>query len=158
VTRNTSRIIACDQGFAIVSMLIVVVILGVLVTVVLAGPHSSTPQGNATVGSATTTTTTPQSIASIPPQAQVSACESDYALLESALSQYQALNAGLPASGTVWAVSTANGGPFIQSWPSGAPNFSLLWNGTQLEVVPTKGAISRGSYGTSSPVTGCFAP
>jgi hypothetical protein len=138
-----------------VSMLIVMVILGVLVAVVLAGPHGSTPQGNATAGSATTT---PQSIASIPPQAQLSACESDYALLESALSQYQALNAGPPASGTAWAISTANGGPFIQSWPSGAPNFAIVWNGTQLDVVPTKGVTSRGSYGTSSPVTGCFAP
>jgi type II secretory pathway pseudopilin PulG len=157
LSKKTPRPQAAEQGMAMVSMLIVVVILGVLVTVVLAGPHSPAPAGTTASGSPTTTTT-PQSIASIAPEAQLSACQADFALLEAAINQYQALNGSFPATGTTWANSTANGGPFLQSWPSGAPNFSISWNGAQLIVVPRQGPASRGTYGTSSPATGCFAP
>lgn len=157
MSSKTPHLRATEQGMAMVSMLVVVVILGVMVTVVLAGPHSPAPAGTSASASPTTTTT-PQSIASIASQAQLSACQADFSLLEAAIDQYQALNGGFPGSGTTWATSTANGGPFLQSWPSGAPNFSLSWNGSQLIVVPRKGPASRGTYGTSSPVTGCFAP
>ena len=53
--------------------------------------------------------------------------------------------------------ATSAGGPFMQSWPSGAPAYSITWNGTTLSVVPAKGRASQGSVGTASPATGCFA-
>jgi hypothetical protein len=140
-----------------ISMLITVLILGALVTVVLVRPHGSTPSG-ATTGGAATTTTTPQSLASVVPPARVAACEADFNVLEAAVSQYETLNGGPPAPGTAWATSTSNSGPFLQSWPSGAPNFSLSWNGSRISVIPRKGTPSRASYGTNSPPTGCFAP
>jgi hypothetical protein len=141
-----------------VSMLIVVVILGALAAIVLTSSPGPTTSGTVATGSPTTTTTTPQSIAGVVPPAQTSACEADFASLETAIGTYRTLNGGSPAPGTAWATSTANGGPFVQAWPSGAPNFSITWNGSQLSVLPKKGAASHGSYGSSSPVTGCFAP
>jgi hypothetical protein len=141
-----------------VMLLVVVVILAVLATVVLAGSHG--PQSSATTvkGSPPTTTTTPQSIASAVPQAQVSACTADFASVDAALGAYRALNGVAPAPGTAWATSKAHGGPFMQSWPSGSPNFSIAWNGSTLSVVPAKGTESHGSYGTVTPRTGCYAP
>ena len=147
-----------EQGYSMVMLLVVVVILGVLATLVLAGPHGPSSTNTTVKGSPPTSTTTPQSIASAVPQSQVSACSADFASLDAALGAYRAFNAAAPAPGTAWATSKAHGGPFLQQWPSGAPNFSISWNGTVLSVVPKKGTESHGSYGTLSPKTGCYAP
>jgi hypothetical protein len=156
--RETDGFQVVDQGYAMVSMLIVVVILGALVTIALAGPHGPTPSVTVDKGSPSTTAATAQSIAGVVSRAQVSACEADFTSVDTAIGEYRTLNSGSPSPGTAWATSTTSGGPFMQSWPSGAPNFSISWNGSQLSVVPKKGATSHGSYGTSSPATGCFAP
>ena len=137
-----------------VSMLIVVVILGILVVIVVSHPQSATPTSGSSAGS---TTTVPQTIAQAVPPAQLSACEADFTSVTTAISAYEAVNAAPPAPGTAWATSTSNSGPFLQSWPSDAPNFSISWDGTQLSVIPQKGVASHGSYGTSLPATGCFA-
>jgi type II secretory pathway pseudopilin PulG len=147
-----------EGGYALIGLLIVVVILGVLATIVLSSSHGSTGPGSAANTSLGPTTTTPQSMASGARQAAVSACEVDFHSVDTALETYQALN-GVPAPpGTAWATSSSYGGPFMQSWPSGAPNFSITWNGSTLSVVPAQGTASHGSYGTRSPATGCFAP
>lgn len=155
MSRKTAGRGTFEQGYAMVSMLIVVVILGALVAIVLEGSNSPTPAGP---GTAITTPTTPQALAKVAPQAQVVACEADYTSLDTALGAYRALNGDYPAPGTAWASSPKNGGPFLQTWPTGAPSFRFAWNGSQLIVIPRKGVASRGSYGTSSPQTGCFAP
>jgi hypothetical protein len=141
-----------------VMLLTVVVILGVLATVVIAGSPGPKPTATTLEGSPPTTATTPQSIASAVPASQVSACAGDFASVDAALGGYRALNGAAPAPGTAWATSKAHGGPFLQGWPSGAPNFSISWNGTVLSVVPKKGTESHGSTGTVSPKTGCYAP
>lgn len=156
MSRRTSGFLAADQGYALVSMLIVVVILGAIAAIALTSSPGPTTPGTAAAGSPTTTTT-PQSIAGVVAPAQLSACEADFTSLETAIGTYRALNGGSPAPGTGWATSTANGGPFVEAWPSGAPNFSITWNGSQLSVLPKKGTASHGSYGSSSPATGCFA-
>ena len=153
--RDSAPVEAAEQGYAMVTMLSVVVILGVLITIVLSGSHGPTPISTVAQGSPATL---PQSIASAVPQSRVSACEADFQSVDTALGTYRALNGAAPASGTGWATSAARGGPFMQSWPSGGPDFSITWNGSELGVVPAKGAASHGSYGTNSPATGCFAP
>jgi hypothetical protein len=147
-----------DNGYALIGMLIVVVILGVLATIVLSSTLGSTGPGSVAKISPGPTTTTPPSIASGARQSAVSACEVDFQSVETALRTYRALNGVLAPPGSAWATSSSRGGPFMQAWPSDAPNFSLIWNGSTLSVVPTNGTASHGSYGTRSPASGCFAP
>lgn len=157
VSRENEPSRAREQGFAMIATLMVVVILGILVTIVLTQAQSPKPSPSSASASQTTTTA-PQTIAQAVPPARLAACEADFASVQTAISTYQALNGAAPGSGTAWATSASNGGPFMASWPSGSPSFSISWDGTQLSVFPEKGVASHGSYGTSSPATGCFSP
>jgi hypothetical protein len=147
---------ASEQGFAMIATLMVVVILGVLVVIVIDQTLGTTSATSSASGSSTTTTV-PQTIAQAVPPARLAQCEADFTSVQSAVSDFEALNGAPPARGTHWASASANGGPFLASWPTGAASFAILWDGTQLSVVPARGAASHGSYGTSSPATGCFA-
>jgi hypothetical protein len=149
-----------ENGVAMIGTLAVVIILGILVSIVLASNHTATPSttvGTTSSGAAATTTTVPQSVGSAAQQAAVATCQFDYEAIEAALMNYKTLNGANPAEGTAWATSSAKGGPYMQSWPDGRPYYTLQWNGTTLNVVPSRGTSSHGSIGTSTPVTGCFA-
>ncbi len=147
-----------DQGVTMIALLIVVVLLGLLATVVLSSHHGPTPQDVAGGTTRGTTTTIPQSIGSAAQHSVVAACELDFQSVNAALGTYRVANNALPAAGTAWAISAGPGGPYLKSWPSNARYYSITWNGSTLSVIPTKGVASHGSYGTSSPATGCFAP
>ncbi|HTT59712.1 MAG TPA: hypothetical protein VMF33_06655 [Acidimicrobiales bacterium] len=141
-----------------ISTLAVVVILGVIVTIVVA--NGGTPSNPRTSISGTpgdtTTTTGPSSIGSDATAAAISSCLGNYAIVESAISDYQSLENSTPPAGTAWATS-ASGGPILQSWPSDPGYYTLSWNGHLLSVIPEHGAASHGNTGTSSPPTGCHA-
>jgi hypothetical protein len=131
----------------------VVVILGIIVAIVLMnGPV--TPPTSSGDG---TTTTTPQSVASGASEATLAACEANFAAVSSALAGYRALNGASPPSGAAWATSSANGGPFLAAWPTDVNFYTIVWNGSTLTVVPGTGVASRGSFGTRTPRTGCYA-
>jgi hypothetical protein len=142
--------------------LITIIILGVMVVIMfntLGGSPSDTGTtipGETTMPGATTTTApaTPENGALV---AAVSACEANYQTIETALADYRALNGSLPAAGTGWATTRANGGPILPVWPETATYYSITWNGVQLSVIPVRGASSHGSEGTSAPKSGCFA-
>ncbi len=150
-----------ERGVGMISTLAVVVILGVIVTIVISnGGTPSTPQtsltGTSGPGSGTTTTTGPSTIASDAKAAAITSCVGNFAIVESAISDYQSLQGSTPPAGTAWATS-ASSGPILQSWPSDPPYYSLSWNGHVLSVIPGHGTASHGSTGTSTPPTGCHA-
>jgi hypothetical protein len=144
--------------------LITILILGVMTVIMfnaLGGTPSATVTAPTTPGETTTpgsvTTTTPATPAGDAQKAAISACQLNYTAIETALSDYQALNGSLPAAGIAWATATANGGPYMQFWPNSAHYYSITWSGAQLSVVPARGAASHGSAGNSTPKSGCFA-
>jgi hypothetical protein len=141
----------------LLGILSVVATLGILVVIVLTLNFGSSPNPGGTLPKFTPTTTGPQNIASEQQVADRAACQADFTSISTAMTDYRALNGSSPPAGDAWATSTSAGGPYLQSWPSLAHAFSLTWNGTVLSVVPAKGRPSHGSFGTSSPATGCFA-
>ncbi len=149
-----------ERGSSLLGILSVVATLGILAVIVLTLNFGSSPSpaGTTTPGSSqTTTTTAPQDIASEQQVAERAACQSNFTVIITAVADYRSLNGSNPPPGIAWATSTSAGGPYLQTWPSGAPAYTLTWNGTTLSVVPTEGRASHGSPGTVSPATGCFA-
>jgi Tfp pilus assembly protein PilX len=150
-----------ERGSALLGVLSVVVILGILVVIALSANLGSSPStvGSTTPGETTapTTTTVPQSVANGAQVATVSACQANFAEIQQVVEDYKALNGSNPPPGTRWATASSSGDSFIQAWPSGAPSYSITWNGTAIGVVPTKGRPSYGSVGVTSPASGCFA-
>lgn len=139
-------------------ILLTVIILGVMVVIMLktlGGSPSAT--GVTTTIPGVTPTTAPATPANGAQEAAVSACEANFQALETALSDYRALNGSLPAAGDAWVTATTNGGPYMQAWPETATYYTITWNGAQLSVVPKGGTPSHGSDGTSAPKSGCFA-
>jgi hypothetical protein len=135
--------------------LLTVIILGVMVVIMLNTLGGTTSPGTTIPGA--TTTTAPATPANGAQEAAVSACQANFQALETAISDYRALNGSLPVAGTAWATATDNGGPYLPAWPESAPYYSITWNGTLLSVVPVRGVSSHGDDGTGSPKTGCFA-
>jgi type II secretory pathway pseudopilin PulG len=134
------RVDATDDGYTMIALLAVVLILGVLSALVLGGGFSNPqPVASATKGHATT------------------ACESDYSSVGGAVQAYFAANLTNPPSGTSWATAHAHGGPYLQSWPDDPDYYDIVWNGQEVSVVPAHGRSSYASYGSSAPPTGCFA-
>ncbi|MGD0055976.1 MAG: hypothetical protein ABSC34_11150 [Acidimicrobiales bacterium] len=156
--RHANRGHVAERGVALIGTLITLVILGVMAAVMLntlGGSPSSTVTTTAVAGA--TTTTVPATAEDGAQEAAVSACQVNYAALEAAITDYEALNGSRPAAGTAWATSTANGGPYLQAWPESPIYYRIIWDGSTLNVLPARGTASHGTYGTSSPATGCFA-
>jgi hypothetical protein len=152
---------ASERGSSLVAILSVVATLGVLVAITLSlslgtstSPTHVPPHAT---GATTTTTTIPKDAASGATQATLAACEANFAAIDSAVETYRALNGTYPPAGTAWATSDGQGGPLVQSWPSGAHSYRLVWDGHQLSVIPAKGTASHGSIGQGPDVSGCFA-
>jgi hypothetical protein len=149
-----------ERGSSLLGILSVVATLGILAVIVLTLNFGSSPSpvGTTVPGSPPTTTTSePQNIASEQQVAERTACQTNFTVIITAVSYFRSLNGSNPPAGVAWATSKNAGGPYLQTWPSGAPAYTLNWNGTTLSVVPTKGRASHGSFGTVSPATGCFA-
>jgi hypothetical protein len=147
-----------DEGVAMLATLLTIIILAVMAVIMLntlGGSPSGTGTGTTIPGA--TTTTTPATPENGAQEAAVSACQLNYQAIETALADYRSLNGSLPVAGAAWATAATNGGPYLQVWPESAPYYSITWNGTQLSVIPVRGASSHGSDGTSSPKSGCFA-
>jgi len=108
-------------------------------------------------GGSSTTLSMPTGAVDIVAQAQISACGADFSSVETAIVTYYSDNGKPPGTGTTWATSNPNGAPTMQSWPSGAPYFTLVWSGTVLTVTPRCGPASTDSIGTKTPRTSCYA-
>ncbi|HEV7958831.1 MAG TPA: hypothetical protein VGP11_05155 [Acidimicrobiales bacterium] len=153
---------AGERGSSLIAILSVVVTLGILVAITLSftlgttTPTTLAPQ-HPNTGTTSTTTTAPKDAASGASEATLAACEANFAIIESAVEDYRALNGVAPPAGTAWATSDANGGPLMQSWPSAPSSYAITWNGRELSVIPVRGVASHGSMGSGTPKTGCFA-
>jgi type II secretory pathway pseudopilin PulG len=140
----------------LISLLLVVIILGIMMVLTIDSLNGTGLPGSGTGGS-TNTLSGPKGAGGIVTQAQISACEADFSSVETAIVTYFSDNGKPPGPGTTWATSNPHGQPIMQSWPSGAPYFTLTWNGTVLSVIPRYGPSSNDSAGTESPRTGCYA-
>jgi hypothetical protein len=153
---------AHERGSSLVAILSVVATLGVLVAITLSlslgssTPPSHTPPHSNTA-TTSTTTTAPKDAASGASEATLAACQANFAIIESAVETYRALNGTYPPAGTAWAISDADGGPLMQSWPSTPSSYAITWNGRVLSVIPVRGTASHGSAGNQTLKTGCFA-
>jgi hypothetical protein len=155
----TPRLDARERGSALLSTLSVLAILAILATIAVSLNlgSSPTPKVTSPTDVTTTTTTAPKTVANGAHEATVAGCEANFDIIATAVETYRTLNGSNPPAGSTWATSDANGGPLLQSWPSGAPAYRLVWNGQVLSVVPAKGAASHGSIGAQGSRSGCFA-
>ncbi len=144
-----------QSGFSLISLLLVVIILGVMMTLTIDSLDGTGIPASSSSTSASLAT--PQGANDVISQAQVVACEADYSSIETALVTYLSDNGRPPGPGTTWATVNPHGAPIMQSWPSGGPYFSLTWDGTVLTVTPRFGPSSHDSIGTPDPRTGCYA-
>jgi hypothetical protein len=154
---HMAEVDASERGASMVGLVLVLVILGALVAITLSSNLGTTPStvGDTTPGASTTNAaSSPSSRAN---EATASGCQANYATVAQAIETYRILNGLDPPAGTTWGSANANGGPFLQSWPSDAKSYAITWNGSILSVIPVHGRASHGSYGTSSPASGCFA-
>jgi hypothetical protein len=155
-SRRTDHGSCSEQGVALLGTLLTLIILGVMV-VIMFNTLGGSPSGTGTTIPGATTTTAPATPANGAQEGATSACQLNFQSIETALSEYHALNGSLPAAGTAWATAAANGGPFMTVWPESGLYYTITWNGAQLSVIPVRGASSHGTAGTSSPKSGCFA-
>jgi hypothetical protein len=156
--RGRSRGRREENGVAMVSTLVTIIVLGVIAGVVVAeSSHSKPSPPSHLAGSPTTTSTAAPSIGTDTQVAAVSGCEANFSTIATALQAYSAVNGSSPPAGTAWATSSTRGGPFLQSWPTDPEYYSITWNGVIESVIPKRGVASHGTMGTTSPPTGCNA-
>ena len=144
-----------EEGVTMIGLLTVLLILGVLAAIAmsrLSGLPSTTTATTIEPGSAATS----PALGATPNAALVAACEADFRAIEVAIDSYRAINGSAPPAGTAWTQESSLGIRYLMAWPSD-PHFSISWDGAQLSVVPALGTASRGSMGSSSPPSGCYA-
>ena len=123
-----------DGGFTLIELLIVIVVLGILAAVVVF------------------------SLGSVTSKSAVSACQADGATVNTAMAAYNANNGAYPTT-TDELTSSANGGPYLQSWPANYSHyaFDLDSTGKLWVIAQTTGAAPVAAKLPPSTTTGWTA-
>lgn len=125
-----------DDGFTMIEILIVIVVLGILAAVVIFA------------------------VGGITGKTAVASCQADGATIETAMAAFENQNPTVTVT-TSNLTGTAFGGPYIQSWPSNLPHykFTITSAGSlQVSTGPLAGQVSAGSpYVVYSGPSSCAA-
>jgi prepilin-type N-terminal cleavage/methylation domain-containing protein len=89
-----------EEGFTLIELLIVIVVLGILAAVVVFA------------------------LGSVTGKSAKSACNSDAKTIETAIAAYEA-NGNTAAPTSTILLATANGGPYLRSWPSNTTHYTV---------------------------------
>ena len=109
-----------EGGFTLIELLIVIVVLGILAAVVVF------------------------SLGSVTSKSAVSACQADGATINTAMAAYNANNGSYPTAITDL-TDTANGGPYLQSWPANYGHYTFAMTTTASPKAGTVPAYPAGS-------------
>jgi hypothetical protein len=136
----------------LLATLVILAVMAVLALKLTSSPSVPSANPSFPSGPRPTSTTTPASVAH---GTQVAACQSEVALLTTAVAAYEAVNSSTPPPGTAWITSNAHGGPFSGAPLAASAAFRVTWTGSAVRVVPAHGESATG-VGTPSPPTGCY--